>query len=698
MNQNLLERFSERYEDLKNSVFIFGAIGWVIFLIVPMPAIVIDFSISFTIAISMVTLIQASTIDTWEKFRTFPLILLMATIFRIALSIATTRKIISGQSPGNVIEAAGEIIIRDQIAIGFVIFVILIVVQFIIAFGANRFGEVTARFTLDSLPGKQMSIDNDLNQGVIDAETASLRKERLQQEVDYYGSLDGAGKYIRGDVWASVTMIVVNLVVGLIVGVVEMDLTFEESLNRFTKLSVGDGVVMLVSALMVTVSGAVVMGRVEDTKQERAKRKNQNFLLNIYYELFPNSKNLYVIGVVMFSLGLIGLPMIPFFSVGVFLIVSGLFASIRTKKEKEEEKQERLRVEEQQKKELEKEDIKHEVEPITIEVGYKLVPVFMDQGKNIFGDKRETIQDKIEIMRGIFGNKLGVSIPLLKMRDDITINPPTKYNIYIKETKVAEGEIEEGKVLAIPSLFSTKEIEGKPTKDPVHNQDALWIDEVNVNEAIEAEYDIWDPLNIVATHLHTVLEKNIWRFITLQEVSDMVEEVSVKHPILKEKLDELNKLPLLRDVLISLIKEEISIKDLPTIIEAFLDAVSATEELDTIVSLVRQSISRQIVTNYLNQGGNLYLAGFENESEYEVVNQGGRYILNISGEQLEDIIDRIRKEKEVARTINYDLVLFANSAEFRTALSSLLQARNEATPVISSFELPTDIDQVFRLI
>lgn len=693
-----MEKLSSRYEELKNIIFIFGAVSWVMFLIIPIPAIVIDFSISLTIAVSMVILTQATTIDTWDKFRTFPLVLLMSTIFRIALSIATTRKIISGEDPGKVIEAAGHIIIRDQLAIGFVIFVVLIVVQFIIAFGANRFGEVTARFTLDSLPGKQMSIDNDLNQGVIDSETASYRKSKLQQEVDYYGSLDGAGKYIKGDVWASVAMILINLVVGLVVGMVEMDLSFQEALNRFTILSVGDGVVMLVSALMVTVSGAIVMGKVEDTEEEKAGKEDRSFIQNIYYELVPSSRNLYVIGGVMIVLGFFGLPFVPFFSIGVFLIVNGMMSDKRNEKELAEEIEKERVIQEQMYEEEKKQPIRHEVEPVTVEVGYKLTPIFVDQGIDIQGNARENIQDKIEIMREVFGNKLGVKIPLIKVRDDVTLYPPTKYIIKIKETKVSEGVIEEGKILAIPSLFTTKEIEGKPTKDPVFQQEALWIEEKDVSEASSVGYDVWNPLNIIATHIHKTLEQNIWQFITLQEVSNMVDNISEKHPILKEKLDKADNLSLLKDVLVSLIREEISIKDLATIVESFLEATELTNEIDTVVSLVRQSISRQIVGSYVNQDGNLYLAGLEDEQEFEVVNQNGRYILNLQPEKIEILIGKIKKEKEVSRTLNYDLVIYVSNPEFRSALSSFLQARGEPTPVISSFEMPTEVNHTFRLI
>lgn len=680
------------YEELKTIVFIVGIISWVMFLIIPLPAVFIDIALSMALGFSMVVLIQSASIDTWDKFRTFPLILLMSTIFRIALNLATTRKIISGESPGQVIESAGHLIVRDQIAIGLVMFIILIIVQFIVAMGANRFGEVSARFMLDALPGKQMSIDNDLNQGAISPEEAKKQKQKLQQQVDYYGSLDGAGKYIKGDVWAGVATIVVNLVVGLIVGMVQLNLSFAEAINHFTILSVGDGVVNLISALMVTVAGAIVMAKVEDTDDEKSDEET-SILEKIFFELVPNSRNLYIAGGALIILGLVGLPFWKMLFSGSLIIAVGYLVQMKNKKIEIEKEQLAIQGERNKPREKIEVEVKNEVEPITIEVGYKLAPLFKDNGVDIFGNSRENIQDKLLIMRQIFANRLGVKVPTIKIRDNVSLEPSTKYQIKIKENVVAQGVIEKDKVLAIPSLLTTKEIEGLQTVDPIYGSEAVWIDEDKIEEASSVGYDVWNPLTMIVTHLHEILEANIWQFISLQEVSNLINKLETNHPVLKEKLEKNEDLYLLQKVIVSLLKEKVSIKDFPTIAEAFLEFYEQTKEIDTIVSLVRQKISRQICENYINQDGKLYMLALgPNEDSIQVSNHNGSHIVVMDYEWQSEMVKKIKYEKENARMSGVDPVIVVRRPELRPALSRLLENFEMDTPVISFFEIPTKLD------
>jgi flagellar biosynthesis protein FlhA len=687
-----LDKIKNIYEESKTIIFIIGIISWVMFLIIPLPAIMIDMLLVFTLAFAMIILIQASTIDTWEKFRTFPLILLMSTIFRIALNIATMRKIISGEDPGAVIESAGHLIVRDQIAIGIVMFVILIIVQFIIAMGANRFGEVSARFMLDALPGKQMSIDNDLNQGSISPEEGKRQKQKLQQQADFYGSLDGAGKYIKGDVWASVAMILVNLIVGLIVGIVSLGLSFGEAAARFTLLSVGDGVINLIAALMITVAGAIVMAKVEDTDEERTNVE-MSILQKIFLEIAPNSRNLYVVGGALIILGMVGLPFWQLLFGGLGLISLGIVMQNKlTKKQKAEEKNQIL-TKQKEKSENKKIQVENKVEPITIEVGYKLAPLFKDNGFDVLGNSRENIQDKIQIMRQIFANRLGVSIPKIKIRDNVSLQPSTKYEIKVKETTVAQGILEKDKVLAIPSLLTLNEIEGDKTKDPIFGQDAIWITEDKIDEAMESGYNVWNPLTMIATHLHEILEKNIWQFITLQEVSNLINGLEKDNPILKEKMEKVEDLYLLQKVIISLLKEKVSIKDFPTIVEAFLEVYAQTKEVDTIVSIVRQRISRQICENYINADGKIYMIALgEEEKSIELINNSGSFYISMDYSWQENFISKLKSEKEIARLAEVEPILLVRRPELRAALSRMLETFEMETPVISIFELPTKVE------
>lgn len=682
------------YEEFKTTLFVFGVISWVLFLIVPMPGIIIDLGISATLAFSMIVLITASGIDSWDKIRTFPMILLMSTIFRIAFNIATTRKIISGESPGQVIESAGHLIVRDQIIIGLVMFVILLIVQFIVANGASRFGEVSARFMLDALPGKQMSIDNELNQGVIDEKTAKKQKRRLQMQVDFYGSLDGAGKYIKGDVWASVAMIVVNLVVGLIVGMVQLQLSFAEAAHRFTLLTVGDGVVNLICALMITVAGAIVMAKVEDEDEDgnKANKKEANILQKILLELVPNSRNLYITGAVLILLGFIGLPFFQLAIPGALLIFAGYMIQRNQKSEDNKKTQDEMKKRKSEQKSSKEVKVKRSVDPIVLEIGYKLAPYFMSEGTDIFGTKKESINDKTDLMRQIFANKLGILIPGIKVRDNVSLHPSTKYVIKIKESAVASGIIKKDKILAIPTALVISEIDGEKTKDPIFGQEAYWINEDQLDEAADKGYDVWNPLTIIATHLHEIVEKNLYQFISLQEVADMVQEVGETHPVLKDKMDKIDDLHLLQKVIVSLLKEKVSIKDLPTIIEAFIEVVLRTKDIDTIVSYVRQRISRQICENYINNDGKLYLISIKDENEMVVNSHDGVNILSMPYDWQLNFLEKLKKEKEEARALKINPIIAVNRPELRPAISRMMESFDMDSPVISVYELPTNVN------
>ena len=680
------------YEEFKTTLFIFGVIGWVVFLLMPMPDIVIDFGVALTLASGMIILMTSATIDSWDQIRTFPMLLLMSTIFRIAFNIATTRKIITGDEPGEVISAAGSLIVQDQLIIGLVMFIILIIVQAVVANGASRFGEVSARFMLDSLPGKQMSIDNELNQGAIDEKTAKQQKKKLQQMTDFFGALDGAGKYIKGDVWLSIAMIVVNLVVGLIVGMVQLGLSFGEAANQFTLLTVGDGVVNLISSLMITVSGAIIMAKVEDEEVEgEEKPRKKSVLQKIIGELVPNSRVLYIAGGVLILLGLVGLPFLQMMIAGGALIVAGYFVDkkqVELADKKAKEQAEKMKEQAQTRRKIE---VPRSVEPITLEVGYKLAPLFLDSGRDIFGNKKENLHDKTDLMRQIFATKLGIKVPGISLRDNVSLHPSTKYVIKIKENVVASGIIKKDKVLAMPTPLVISDIEGERTKDPIYGQEAYWINEDQIDEATDYGYDVWNPLTIIATHIHEIVEKNLYQFISLQQVADMVKEVGIDHPILKEKMDKIDELHLLQKVIVSLLKEKVSIKDLPTIIEAFLEVHSRTKDVDTIVAFVRQRISRQICENYINKDGKLYLMSVENEMGINVKTIDGVNILDMSYEWQKQFFERIKKEKENQRALKVSPVVIVQRPELRPAISRLMESFELDTPVISVYELPTTV-------
>lgn len=675
------------YNKFKTLIFMIGAIVWVVFFFVPVHRLLIDMSIVLSIAFALAVLLTAVRVKEWSDLRTFPLIMLYSTLFRIALNIATTRKIISGESPGSVVESAGHFIVSDQILIGFVMFIIIIVVQFIIANGASRFGEVAARFALDGLPGKQMSIDNELSQGVIDEETAKRRKRKLELQTDFYGNLDGAGKYIKGDVWASVVMIVINLIVGLIVGMVNLDMSFADAAKKFTLLTIGDGVVNTLCSLIITFSGAIIMAKVEEEDEDKPDN-DVNILQKILREIVPNSLNMYIVGGVLVVLSFTPLPFFQLFIPGAGIIA---FAYYMQKKEKDEEvkvyneKMSESSDPNTQEPQLVK--VQHTVDDIRLEVGYKLANLFNGSATG------ETIQNHVLKMRQMFAEMYGVEIPAIKIKDDVTLYPSTKYVIKIKESVVASGILKEERALAIPSSLVIGEIEGEETKDPIYGMDALWITEDKIDEASSMGYDVWDPLTIIASHLHVMVLQHVHSLIDLQKVSDMVEEIGEEKPILKKMIDKLDDLHLLHKVIISLLKERVSIKDLSTILEGYLDARRSTEELDSIVAVVRQRISRQLCEMNINRDGILYAIRLDPMSEETMPtkNYNGMHVLEIGREMQEKLIHSIKEEINNAKSLHLEPVVVVNTPELRPALNRLLQNFELNINVLSIYEITPSV-------
>lgn len=664
-----------------------AAVAWVVFFFVPVHPVIIDLALVLSIAFSFAVLLTAVKVKRWSDLRTFPLILLYSTLFRIGLNLATTRKIISGESPGAVIESAGHVIVADQVLIGLVMFIIIIVVQFIIANGASRFGEVAARFALDGLPGKQMSIDNELAQGAIDEATAKKRKRDLELQTDFYGNLDGAGKYIKGDVWASVVMIIINLIVGLIVGMVTLGMTFPEAAKKFTLLTIGDGVLNIICALIITFSGALVMAKVEEEDQEK-EDTDVNILQKILREVVPNSQNLYIVGTVLVLLSFTPLPFFQLFIPGVAILAGAVYMhriERVAKKAAYEEKKSELDSLASQEPQLIK--VTHQIDDIRLEVGYKLAGLFNGSSPG------ETVQNHVLKMRQMFAEMYGIEIPAIKIKDDVSLYPATKYVIKIKESAVAEGVLKEGRVLAVPTSLVIGELEGEATKDPVYGSDAIWIEESQLDEATALGYDVWDPLTIIASHLHVMILQHVHGLVDLQKVSDMVEAVGQQKPVLKKMLDKLDDMHMLHKVIVALLKDKVSIKDLSTILEGYLDARRSTEELDTIVGVVRQRISRQLCEMNVNRDGVLYAVMLDSvlEEKMRPKNHGGVYLLDLPRDVQEQLIRSIKEEFAGAKSLHIEPVLVVHNPELRPALSRLIQNYEVAVNVLSVYEIAPSV-------
>lgn len=656
-------------------------LSFIVAIIVPLSGVVIDFAIVLSLALAVTIYMRASTITDWKDLKTFPTLLLLTAIFRIALNISTTKRILLDGDPGTVIESAGHYIVGGSIWVGLVVFVILIVVQFIIAGGASRTSEVSARFTLDKIPGKQMSIDADLQNGLIDEKEAQKRRKELDLEIDFYGNMDGAGKFIKGDVVAGIVLIIVNIVFGFIVGVLTQGMSMGEAALHFTILTIGDGLVNQLASLLITVAAGIVLTRVYDS--------DENVSEVIFKELTQNPMVLYIVGAIFVAMGVLTeMPMLPFSLIGLLLMYIGYRVQQRQVVEKEEaEAMKRMQFEQEDMVQKDSIEVISELEPITLEVGIRLTPL-VDTTR-----KGETLADKIKLMRERLAQRLGVRIPKIHVVDNTSLRA-NEYQINIKDVSVAKATIRPDKLLALKSGRVTKELEsGIPTKDPIYGGDAIWIDEIDANTAVSLGYVVSDSLAILSLHLTEMIYQNIHELITRQETQNLLDSLAAKEKVL---LDEIKKydvsMSMIQKILANLLKERISIRDLGTIVEAIIDGNHLFKNIDDITGVVRERISRQICENNVSEDGNLYTIFLSEEVEklQKIENHNG-YYLQIDGEEEEAIMRGLKKQMDKANEVGVEAVVVANGNKVRASFVKLMQRYDVPIAVISSEEVSATV-------
>lgn len=656
-------------------------LSFLVAIIVPLNGIVIDIAITMSLAISITIYMRATTITDWKDLKTFPTLLLLSAIFRIALGIATTKQILLTGEAGTVIKSAGEYIVGGNIWVGVVVFILLIVVQFIIANGASRTSEVSARFTLDKIPGKQMSIDADLQSGLITEKEAKVRRKELDLEIEFYGNMDGASKFIKGDVIAGVILIIVNIVFGFILGMLVHGMEMSEAALFYTILTIGDGLVTQISSLLVTIAAGIVLTRVYDG--------DENVSEVIFKELTGNPMVMYIVGAVFIALGIFTeLPFLPFAIVGG---VSLYIAYNKQQKDKlaieEEMALKRMEIEEQGKVHGESLEVITDFEPITLEIGVRLIPLVNVKQQG------ETLADKIVLMRKRIGVKLGVRVPKVHVVDNPSLNK-NEYRISVRDVCVAKVEIRPDKLLAIKSSAMVKDLEtGIPTKDPIYGSDAIWIDEADVNTAKSLGYIVNDALAVLTLHLTEMVYKHIHELMTRQEVKNLLDNLERKDKVL---LDEIKKqdisLSMIQKVLASLLKERISIRDLGTIVESITDAVNISQNIDDITGMVRERISRQICENNGDEDGKIYAIFLSKDVEdLEKYENHLGYHLRLSMEQEKALLLGLKQQIDKAQMAGVEPTVVANGNKTRSGLVKLLHKYELQNPVMVSNELVSGV-------
>ena len=609
--------------DLFVGLYILAAI---VFLIISVPSALLDVLLAFNMAVALVILFMALFSKEPLDMQAFPTILLFTTIFRISLNVSSTKLILGTGDPGNVVRVFGEFVGGNDLVIGIIVFLILILVQFmVINKGTERVAEVTARFTLDAMPGKQMAIDADLNTGAISDKEAMLRREKLQQESSFFGAMDGATKYVKGDATAGLIITVVNIVGGIIMGVMRKGMNINDALTTYTILTIGDGLVSQIPSLLISLSTGIII-----TKATKDKDLTQELV----EELFSMPKAFFMVGGAMIFLGVVTpLPWYIFVPFGALLIVWG---NIQKKKQDIGAIEQEADSADEEANEIRKpENVTSllQVDPIELEFGYGIIPL---ADANQGGD----LLDRVVMIRRQIAIELGTVVPIIRLRDNIQLNP-NQYIIKIKGIQVSEGEILFDHYMAMNPGYVEEEITGIPTFEPSFHLPAIWITEGQRERAESLGYTVVDPPSIIATHLTEVVRSHIAELLTRQDTQNLINNLKENNPTLVEEL--VPKLMGVGDI-------QKVLQNLLTIFETLADHAATTHDPDILTEYARQSLKRAISNKYISGNDTSSVVTLDPAVEQEIMGavkqtEQGAY-LTLAPDRIRKIVDSVKQEIE----------------------------------------------------
>jgi flagellar biosynthesis protein FlhA len=657
-------------------------------LVLPLPPWLLDILFTFNILISLIVILVAIGITRPLEFSSFPAILLFTTMLRLALNVASTRVVLveghtGGDAAGKVIEAFGEFVIAGNYFVGMIIFAILIIINFIvITKGAGRVSEVSARFTLDAMPGKQMAIDADLNAGVIDQETAKKRREEISQEADLFGSMDGASKFVRGDAVAGLLILFINVIGGMIVGMAQHDLSIKEAGETYVILTIGDGLVAQIPALLLSLATAIVVTRVTTSESMTEQASTQ----------LASPSALFVSAGILAILGLVpGMPTMVFVTLAA--IAAGIAYTIRKKRMADPEVQKALREKSGESsddpdapKELDWDDL-DTVDVIGLEIGYGLIPL-------VNAETGGQLMARVKGVRKKLSAELGYLIQPVRIRDSLTLDPD-HYTIIINGVVRGKGEAKVGRELAISPGQVYGTLEGIPTKEPAFGLEAVWIDPSQRDYARTLGYTVVDAATAIATHLNKVLRESASELLSRDETQQLLDKLATKFPKLVEDVVPA-KLPLgvVTRVLQNLLEEGVSIRDMRSIMEALSDACSKTQDPNELTGLVRPRIGRMIVQALLENEDTLPVMTLDPALEqmlHNILQQHRGDLANVVLEPglAEGLFRALRNSTKNVEEAGNNAVLVV-SPVLRPWLSRAARHRVEGLTVLSYAEIPDD--------
>jgi flagellar biosynthesis protein FlhA len=651
-------------------------------LVLPLPPLLLDFLFTFNIMCSLVVIMIAISTRKPLEFSSFPTVLLFATMLRLALNVASTRVILVNghegtHAAGKVVAAFGEFVIAGNYVVGFIIFAILMIINFIVVTkGAGRVSEVNARFTLDAMPGKQMSIDADLNAGVIDQETAKKRRAELAQESDFFGSMDGASKFVSGDAIAGLLILLINLIGGLIIGIAQHDLTFAEAGKIYTLLTIGDGLVAQIPSLLLSLATAIVVTRVTTTESITEQASTQ----------LANPTALFISAAILIILGMVpGMPHLMFITLSAATAGLGLMIISKEVQEEQAVQAEKDAAPAEGPKELDWDDV-DQVDLIGLEIGYGLIPL-------VNAETGGELMSRVKGVRKKLSAELGFLVQPVRIRDDLNIDPDT-YNIVLKGVVRGKGEVKVGRELAINPGQVYGQLEGIATREPAFGLEAVWIEPSQRDQARTLGYTVVDAATAISTHLNKVLRENAADLLSHDETQQLLDKLASKSPkIVEDLVPGKLSLGILTRTLQNLLQESVSIRDMRTIAEALTEASTRTQDPEQLTAIVRPKLGRMIMQNLIDGDNSLQVMTLEPTLEQLLHNvlqqsQPGQPVV-MEPSLAENLFAALREGSRAVEDMGHPAVLVV-SPVIRGWLSKAARFRVNDLTVLSYSEIPDD--------
>jgi flagellar biosynthesis protein FlhA len=674
-NNNVLVQLASR-SDIILAVAVVGIIG---VLIIPIPPMLLDFALAFNITFSLVVLLTTLYVTRPLDLSVFPGMLLVVTLMRLSLNVAATRLILGHGYAGEVINSFGNFVIQGNYVVGFIVFTILVVIQFVvITKGAGRISEVAARFTLDAMPGKQMAIDADLNAGIISETEAKSRREEIAREADFYGAMDGASKFVRGDAVAGILITIINVIGGFIIGVAMNDMSVQEALKTYTLLSIGDGLVTQIPALLVSTASGIIVTR-------SASQSNMGADLALQLSRQPRAIMIAAGVLLLFSI-VPGMPTLTFITLGLLVGGIGYVTREAQKNRSAATAQQEMSRKEAKPKPIERTEDLLKVDTIGLEIGYGLIPlVDSNQGGDLL--------ERISTIRKQLAGELGIVVPPIRIRDNVRLKP-NEYQIKIKGIRVAGFELMHDHVLAINPGYLVEHLDGFDTKEPAFGLNATWV-LPNLRDIAEAkQFTVVEPTAVVATHITEVIRQSSSEIVTRQDVQHLVDTLKEDFPALVTTvIPEMVSLGTLHKVLQALLSERIPVRDLATIVETVSDYVTVTKETDVLAEYVRMAIKRQITELYKDATGKINVftidPAIEQKLSDSVQNTKQGLMLVLDPALTDLLLRKLGDQAERMQTAGLVPAVIC-SPNIRLALRRLVEASCPTLAVISYNEiLPT---------